>query len=94
MQRLHCSKCAHEGGPDETYEKDQIFKLEKTEMLLLKTLFWDKHRCAVEVDMSQVNVRKGKSHPLTIEGTAPHIRNKLLTLTFTTVRACQLTARN
>lgn len=55
------------------YETEWFRNLEKPEMLALKMLFWDEHRCAVEVNLSRISRRAGGPHPLTIEGSIPHV---------------------
>lgn len=70
---LHCTSHLHIEGPDDTYEKEWFRKLDKPEILLLKRFFWDEHRCAAEISLSQRMKGPGKLHPFVMEGSVPHV---------------------
>lgn len=45
----------------------------KMQMLMLKNLYWDNHWCTIEVTLSRIHARTGKTLPFTIENPNPHV---------------------
>lgn len=41
--------------------------------MILRRLFWDEHRCVVEVDLSQISAQAGHPHPFQMNHSSPHV---------------------